>query len=117
LATTATFIGYVLGGIPGSLLATLGIFLPSFIFVAISNPLIPRMRKSAWVSGLLDGVNVASLGLMAAVTWQLGRASLTGPLPIFIALVSFVLLSWFKVNSTWLIAGGGFIGLLNTVLR
>jgi len=115
--TTATFIGYVLGGIPGALLATLAIFLPSFIFVAISNPLIPRMRKSAWVSGLLDGVNVASLGLMAAVTWQLGRASLTGPLPIFIALVSFVLLSWFKVNSTWLIAGGGFIGLLNTVLR
>ena len=88
MATTATFIGYVLGGIPGSLLATLGIFLPSFIFVAISNPLIPRMRKSAWVSGLLDGVNVASLDLTAAVTWQLGRASLTGPLPIFIALVS-----------------------------
>jgi chromate transporter len=115
--TTATFIGYVLGGIPGSLLATLGIFLPSFIFVAISNPLIPRMRKSVWVSGLLDGVNVASLGLMAAVTWQLGWASLTGPLPIFIALASFVLLIWFKVNSTWLIAGGGLIGLLSAVVR
>ena len=70
--TTATFIGYVLGGLPGALLATLGIFLPSFIFVALSNPLIPRIRNSTWVSGLLDGVNVASLGLMAAVTWQLG---------------------------------------------
>jgi chromate transporter len=115
--TTATFIGYVLGGIPGSLLATLGIFLPSFIFVAISNPLIPRMRKSAWVSGLLDGVNVASLGLMAAVTWQLGRASLRGPLPILIALISFVLLIRFKVNSTWLIAGGGLIGLLSSLFR
>jgi chromate transporter len=115
--TTATFIGFVLGGIPGALLATLAIFLPSFIFVAISNPLIPRIRNSAWVSGLLDGVNVASLGLMAAVTWQLGRASLMGPLTILIALSSFVLLIWFKVNSTWLIAGGGLIGLLSSVLR
>jgi len=115
--TTATFIGFVLGGIPGALLATLAIFLPSFIFVAISNPLIPRIRNSAWVSGLLDGVNVASLGLMAAVTWQLGRASLTGLLTILIALSSFVLLVWFKVNSTWLIAGGGLIGLLSSVLR
>ena len=115
--TTATFIGFVLGGIPGALLATLAIFLPSFIFVAISNPLIPRIRNSAWVSGLLDGVNAASLGLMAAVTWQLGRASLTGPLPILTALSSFVLLVWFKVNSTWLIAGGGLIGLLSSVLR
>jgi len=115
--TTATFIGFVLGGIPGALLATLAIFLPSFIFVAISNPLIPRMRNSTWVSGLLDGVNVASLGLMAAVTWQLGRASLTGLLTILIALSSFVLLVWFKVNSTWLIAGGGLIGLLSSVLR
>jgi chromate transporter len=114
--TTATFIGYVLGGIPGSLLATLGIFLPSFIFVAISNPLIPRMRKSAWVSGLLDGVNVASLGLMAAVIWQLGRASLTGLLPILIALISFVLLIRFKVNSTWLVIGGGGIGVLSALL-
>jgi chromate transporter len=115
--TTATFIGYVLGGVPGSLLATLGIFLPSFVFVAISNPLIPRMRKSAWVSGLLDGVNVASLGLMAAVTWQLGRASLTGLLPLLIALISFVLLIRFKVNSTWLVIGGGVIGVLSALLR
>jgi len=115
--TTATFIGYVLGGIPGALLATLGIFLPSFIFVAISNPLIPRMRKSAWVSGVLDGVNVASLGLMAAVTWQLGCSSLTGPLTLLIALGSFVLLIWFKINSTWLIAGGALIGFLSSLIR
>jgi len=113
LFTTATFIGYVLGGVPGALLATLGIFLPSFVFVAISNPLIPRMRSSPWFSGLLDGVNVASLSLMAAVTWQLGRASLTDPLAILIAIVSLVLLVRFKINSTWLIAGGALIGLLS----
>jgi chromate transporter len=115
--TTATFIGFILGGTPGALLATLGIFLPSFVFVAISNPLIPRIRHSAWASGLLDGVNVASLGLMVAVTWQLGRASITDPFTILIALVSFILLVRFKINSTWLIAGGASIGLLSTVLR
>jgi chromate transporter len=117
LFTTATFIGYILGGAPGALLATLGIFLPSFVFVAISNPLIPRLRASAWVSGLLDGVNVASLGLMAAVTWQLGRASFVDPLTILVALVTFVLLARFKVNSTWLIAGGAIIGIMSAALR
>jgi chromate transporter len=110
--TTATFLGFLLGGTSGALIATLGIFLPSFIFVAISNPLIPRMRKSVWIGSLLDGVNVASLGLMAAVSWQLGIASLIDPLTITIALVSLVLLIRFKVNSTWLIAGGGLLGLL-----
>jgi chromate transporter len=115
--TTATFIGYLLGGTPGALLATLGIFLPSFIFVAVSNPFIPRIRSSAWASGLLDGVNVASFGLMAAVTWQLGRASLTDPLTVLIALVSFGLLIRFRVNSTWLIAGGAMLGLLSAALR
>ena len=116
--TTATFIGYVLGGIPGALLATLGIFLPSFIFVAISNPLIPRMRNSAWVGGLLDGVNVASLGLIAAVSWQLkSRASLIDPPTILIALAAFILLIRFKVNSTWLITSGAIIGLLYTTLQ
>jgi chromate transporter len=113
--TTATFIGYLLGGIQGALLATLGIFLPSFIFVALSNPLIPRIRKSMWASSLLDGVNAASLGLMAAVTWQLGRASLINLLSTIIAVASFVLLIRFKVNSTWLIAGGGFLGLVSTL--
>jgi chromate transporter len=115
--TTATFIGFILGGIPGALLATLGIFLPSFIFVAISNPLIPRIRDSAWFSGLLDGVNVASLGLMVAVTWQLGRASLADPLTILIGLISFGLLILFKVNSTWLILSGSMIGLLSSLCR
>jgi chromate transporter len=115
--TTATFIGFFLGGIPGALLATLGIFLPSFIFVAISNPLVPRMRNSAWISGLLDGVNVASLGLMAAVTWQLGQSSLTDLQTALIALISFGLLIRFKLNTTWLIAGGAIIGLINAAVQ
>jgi chromate transporter len=116
LFTTATFVGYLLGGAPGALLATLGIFLPSFVFVAISNPLIPHMRKSAWVGGLLDGVNIASLGLMAAVTVELGRASLIDPLTLAMALVSIVLLVRFKINSTWLIAAGAAIGLLSYIV-
>jgi chromate transporter len=109
--TTATFIGYVLGGPGGALLATLGIFLPSFVFVALSNPLIPRLRSSAWAGALLDGVNVASLGLMAAVTWQLGVASLIDPLTILLALAAALLLFRYKVNSTWLVVGGALAGL------
>lgn len=115
--TTATFVGYLLGGVSGALLATLGIFLPSFIFVAVSNPLIPKIRKSVWVRGLLDGVNVTSLGLMAAVTWILGRASIIDPVTIVIALASLGLLLWFKINSTWLIAGGALIGYLTFLLK
>lgn len=110
--TTATFLGFILSGPSGALLATLGIFLPSFIFVAISNPLIPRMRQSAWFGSLLDEVNAASLGLMAAVAWQLGAASLIDPLTIAIAFFSIFLLIRFGVNSTWLIAGGGLLGWL-----
>jgi len=117
LFTTATFIGYILGGTPGALLATLGIFLPSFVFVAITNPLIPRMRSSAWVSGVLDGVNAASLGLMAAVTIQLARSSLTDPVTILISLASLVLLLWLKINSTWLIIGGAAIGYLASIIK
>jgi chromate transporter len=115
--TTATFIGFLLGGVDGALLATLGIFLPSFNFVAISNPLIPRLRNSAWIGSLLDGVNIASLGLMAAVTWKLGRASLVDPLTALIALTSFAVLLRYKINSTWLILGGAMAGLMSTLFR
>jgi chromate transporter len=114
--TAATFIGFILGGVPGALLATLGIFLPGFIFVAISNPLIPQIRNSPWANSLLDGVNVASLGLMAAVTWQLGRSSLLDPLTVLVGIISFVLLVRYKVNSTWLIFGGAMVGLGYAVL-
>ncbi|MGH2521925.1 MAG: chromate transporter [Anaerolineales bacterium] len=113
--TTATFIGYLLGGPRAALLATLGIFLPSFVFVALSHPLIPRLRNSPIASGLLDGVNVASLGLMAAVTIQLGRASLIDPLTITLALLSALLLFRFKANSTWLVLGGALVGLATSL--
>jgi chromate transporter len=114
--TTATFIGYLLGGVPAALLATTAIFLPSFLFVAISNPLIPKMRRSAWIGSLLDGVNIASLGLMAAVTYQLGRASLTDPLTIMLAVVALALLMRYRVNSVWLIGGGALIGLIKAMI-
>jgi chromate transporter len=116
LFTTATFIGYVLAGIPGALLATLGIFLPSFIFVALSSPLIPRIRSSTWAGGFLDGINAAALGLMAAVTWQLGRGSLIDLPTFLIALAALALLLRFKLNSTWLILGGAVLGLLRAAI-
>jgi len=116
LFTTATFIGYILAGVPGALLATLGIFLPSFIFVAVSGPLIPRMRSSPWLGGFLDGVNIAALALMAAVTWQLGRASLIDLPSVVIAAISLALLIRFRVNSTWLILTGGMLGLLRAAI-
>jgi chromate transporter len=109
--TTATFIGYLLGGVPGALAATAGIFAPAFVLVAISGPLVPRLRRSPLASSFLDGVNVASLGLMAAVTWQLGRAALVDLRTIAIALAAALLLFRFRVNSAWLILGGGAVGL------
>lgn len=111
LFTTATFIGYQLGGLPGAALATIGIFLPAFLLVAVSNPLIPRFRQSALLSSLLDGINAASLGLMGAAAWQLGVNSIQDPLTGIIAISSLVLLLYFKINSTWLILGGSIIGI------
>ncbi|MBI4012614.1 MAG: chromate efflux transporter [Candidatus Rokubacteria bacterium] len=110
--TTATFIGYLLAGVPGALLATLGIFLPSFLFVALSNPLVPRLRRSRWAAGFLDGANAASLALMAVVTWQLGRAALVDWLTVVLAAAAAVLLLRFRVNSAWLVLGGAAAGLL-----
>jgi len=114
--TTATFIGYVIAGSPGAVLATLGIFFPSFVFVMASSPLIPRLRRSSWASGFLDGVNVASLGLMAAVTWQLGRAAVIDWLTAILALISCVLVFRLKINSAWLVLGGGVLGLFTKLL-
>ena len=110
--TTATFIGYLLGSWPGAILATVGIFLPSFVFVAATNPLVPRMRRSPVMSALLDGVNVTALGLMAAVTWELGRAAVVDWLTAALGLLAALLLFRFKVNSAWLVLGGGLVGLL-----
>ena len=110
--TTATFIGYVLGRIPGAVVATVGIFLPSFVFIAIIGPLVPRMRKSAILGALLDGVNVGALALMVVVKWHLGGAALVDFTTIAVAVFSAVMLIRFKINSTWLILAGGIIGYL-----
>ncbi len=110
--TTATFIGYLVAGVPGALLATVGIFLPSFVFVALIHPLVGAVRSSRWAGPLLDGVNVASLGLMAAVTLQLGRSAVVDLLTAALAVVAAVLLVRFKINSAWLVLGGGLTGLL-----
>jgi chromate transporter len=112
LFTTATFIGYVLAGPKGAAVATAGIFLPAFFFVALSAPLLPKLRSSPTAGALLDGLNVASLALMAVVTWQLGRAAVTDLRTAAIAAVSAVLLLVFRVNSAWLVAGGAVAGLV-----
>ena len=101
-----------LGGLPGAFIATLGIFLPAFLFVAISGPLVPRMRQSPVVAAFLDGVVVALMGLMAVVTWQLARSALVDWFTFLLAAVSAVLLMRLKVNSAWLVLGGAVIGLI-----
>lgn len=110
--TTATFIGYLLGGVPGAALGTVGIFLPAFVFVAITGPIIPRLRNSPATASLLDGLNVVSLALMGGVTWQLGRRAIVDPFTFLLALAAFVLLFRFKVNAAWLVIGGAILGLL-----
>ncbi len=112
LFTTATFIGYFLGGFPGALLATLGIFLPSFILVAALNPLIPRIRDSQTGGSMLDGVNAASLGLIAGVTIQLAGSSLIDLRSWLLAAAAGLLLFRFRINSVWLVLGGAAVGLL-----
>ncbi len=112
LFTAATFIGHLLGGVPGGLLATLGIFLPSFVFVALTGPLLRGRARSPRLGAFLDGVNVAALGLMAAVTWQLGRAVLVDVPGVVLTLAALGLLVRTKVNSFWLIAGGAAVGLV-----
>ena len=109
--TTATFIGYVLAGVPGALLATLGIFLPAFVFVAVSGPFIPRLRRSRLAGAALDGVNAASLGLMAVVTWQLGRASIVSVSSCIVALSAGALLATRRVNAAWLVVAGALTGI------
>ncbi len=108
--TTATFIGYLLGGGPGAVVATVGIFLPAFVFVALSGPLIPRLRRSPTAAAVLDGVNVASLALMAVVTWQLGRAALVDPLAGALAVGSGVLVLRYRINSAWLVLAAAALG-------
>jgi chromate transporter len=110
--STATFVGYLLAGPEGAAVATVGIFLPAFFFVAISGPLIPRLRRSPTAGAFLDGVNVAALALMAVVTAQLGRAALVDLPTLALACASAFLLLRYRLNPTWLVLGGGLAGVL-----
>ena len=108
--TTATFVGYLVGGVPAAGLATLGIFLPAFVFVAISGPLVPRLRRSPLAGAFLDGVNAASLALMAVVTVQLARAAIHDLPTALLALLAAALLLRYRVGSLWLLLGGALAG-------
>ncbi len=108
--TTATFIGYLLAGNAGAIAGTIGIFLPAFLLVWFVNPLVPKLRQSSWASGFLDGVNAASLGLMAGVTYTLGQTALVDWLTVVLAILSAIAVFRFKVNSAWLVLAGGVIG-------
>ena len=111
--TTATFVGYLLGGPVAAVVATVGIFLPAFVFVALSGPLVPRLRRSRVAGAVLDGVNVASLALMAVVAWDLGRAALVDLPTVAVAIGAGVALVRYRVNSTWLVVGGALVGWLS----
>jgi len=114
--TTATFIGYLLGGLAGALVATVGIFLPGFLLVAVSGPLIPRIRSSPVASAFLDGVIVASLALMAFVTYQLGVSALIDITTLVLTLVCLVLLFRYHMNTVWLVILGAGVGILKYLL-
>jgi chromate transporter len=111
--TTATFIGYLLGGVKGAIAGTIAIFLPSFILVAASRPLIPRIRRSRVAGAFLDGVNVGALGLMAAVTLQLSHAALIDVTTASIGAISVLVLIVSRTNSAWLIFAGGLVGVVS----
>lgn len=108
--STATFIGYLVDGAPGAVAATVGIFLPSFFFVALLNPLIPRLRRSVWMSAFLDAVNVSALALMVAVTVELGVSVLASWPAWAIAAAAVVLVVRYRINAAWLVLGGALVG-------
>ena len=113
--TTATFLGYLLGGVPAAMVATAGIFLPSFVMVAAVEPLVGPIRRSAWAGAALDGVTMGALGLMAGVTVDLGRAAITDPLTAVIAVVALgVVLRW-RPNALWLVLAGAVVGIAHTL--
>src|SRR5579872_44921 len=117
LSTAATFIGFLLAGVPGAVIATIAIFLPAFFFVAISGPLVPRLRQSPLAGAVLDGVNVAALALIAVVTWQLFRAAVVDWITLVLAGLSFLLLLRYRINSVWLVLVGAVVGAGATLLH
>ncbi|ASC73807.1 chromate transport protein [Halomicronema hongdechloris C2206] len=110
--TTATFVGYLLAGHIGAIAGTIGIFLPAFLLVGLINPWVPKLRQSRWFSAFLDGVNAASLGLMAVVTYTLGRAAIIDWVTIVLAVLAVIAVFRFKLNSAWIVLAGGVLGLL-----
>jgi len=108
--TTATFIGYVVAGWAGAAVATVGIFLPGFVLVAVSGRFIPRLRRSAIASTALDGVVAGSLALMAVVAWQLGKASIVDRTTLVVFATSLIALVGFRVNSAWVVAAAAIAG-------
>jgi chromate transporter len=115
--STATFIGYLLGGVAGAAMATVAIFLPSFFYVALLSPVLFRLRQSARMAAFLDSVNVCAVALMGGVTFRLGADALRGwPAWIISAASLAVLLRW-KVSPAWVVLGGGIVGLLLAALR
>ena len=110
--TTATFIGYVIAGIPGAIVATIAIFLPSFVFVPVISIFLSKIKNSAIASDFLAGVIVASLALMASVTWTLAMSSVIDWLTALLAMLSCIAIFKYRVNTTWLIFGGGAIGIV-----
>ncbi len=110
--SSATFIGYVIAGWPGALAATVGIFLPAFIFVAALTPLVPKLRRSAWMAAFLDAINVSALGLMAVVCIQLGQAALVSWQAWLLFVTALILTIRWNVNSALLVAGGAIAGWL-----
>ena len=110
--TTATFVGYLVEGWQGALVATLAIFLPSFLFIATIHPLATTLRRSPWTSAILDGVNIAALALMGGVMLQLGQSALIDPLTWLMALAALIILLRFQINSAWLILAGALVGVL-----
>jgi chromate transporter len=116
--TVSTFIGYLLGGWKGAGLATIGMFLPAFAYVAVTAKFLPRIRKSPFAGAFLDGVNAAAVALMATVSWQFGRAALVNVPAIILGLASLLLVIRYNVNSAWLVLGGAIAGiLLHTIGR
>jgi chromate transporter len=113
--TTATFLGYLLGGVPAALVATAAIFLPSFVMVAALEPLVSPIRRSAWAGAALDGVTMGALGLMAGVTIDLGRAAITDPLTAVVAVAALVVVLRWRPNALWLVLAGAAIGIAHTL--
>ncbi len=110
--TTATFVGYLIQGTPGAIVATVAIFFPSFIFVVASGFFINRLRNSPAASAFIKGVNAAVVGLIGATLISLGRSAMIDPITIIVCLAAFIILIRFKIDSMWLIAAGGTLGLL-----